>query len=62
MTTIDDRQAAARSWFEGLRDQICAAFEAIEDSLASGPQASAAAGRFARKRWERRAAAAARCR
>ena len=53
MTTIEDRQGAASNWFETLRDEICAAFEAIEDSLATGPQASDPAGRFTRKAWER---------
>ena len=27
---LDEQQAAAKAWFEQLRDQICAAFEAIE--------------------------------
>ena len=40
---------AARTWFESLRDRICAAFESIEDE-AHGP---APAGRFQRKAWER---------
>ncbi len=53
MTNIDDRQAEARRWFETLRDQICAAFEAIEESLTSGPHSGAAPGRFMRKAWER---------
>ncbi|HKR24997.1 MAG TPA: oxygen-dependent coproporphyrinogen oxidase [Allosphingosinicella sp.] len=30
MIELDDQQQAAREWFEGLRDRICAAFEAIE--------------------------------
>jgi coproporphyrinogen III oxidase len=30
MTPLDEQQAAARRWFEQLRDRICAAFEAIE--------------------------------
>ena len=30
MDGIDDETRAARAWFEGLRDRICAAFEAIE--------------------------------
>ena len=30
MIELDEQQAAARSWFESLRDRICAAFEAIE--------------------------------
>jgi len=49
----EDRRAQARSWFESLRDRICAEFESIEDALASGPHAGLAPGRFARKPWER---------
>jgi coproporphyrinogen III oxidase len=30
MTPLDEEQQAARIWFEGLRDRICVAFEAIE--------------------------------
>ncbi|PRH87936.1 oxygen-dependent coproporphyrinogen oxidase [Labrys okinawensis] len=55
---IAPRQAEARAWFELLRDQICAAFETLEDTL---PQAQAqpdlpagtAAGRFKRTPWQR---------
>lgn len=46
-------EAQSTAWFRTLRDQICAAFEAIEDELASGPHASMPAGRFERKAWER---------
>jgi coproporphyrinogen III oxidase len=35
MIVLDDRQTAARSWFESLRDRICAAFEAIERETGS---------------------------
>jgi coproporphyrinogen III oxidase len=35
MMTLDDQQAAARTWFESLRDQICAAFVAIEREAGS---------------------------
>ncbi|MEC8136238.1 MAG: coproporphyrinogen III oxidase, partial [Pseudomonadota bacterium] len=37
----------ARNWFESLRDDICAAFESIEDDL-SGPFANRPPGRFER--------------
>jgi coproporphyrinogen III oxidase len=50
----DDRRAAARQWFESLRDRICAAFEAIEDSLTEGPHARLPPGRFVRKPWDRK--------
>ena len=30
MKPLDDQQQAARSWFETLRNRICAEFEAIE--------------------------------
>lgn len=33
--TLDVQQAAAREWFEALRDRICAEFEAIEREAGS---------------------------
>ena len=51
---IEKHQSRARAWFEALRDEICAAFEALEDALPAGaPLADRAAGRFARKPWTR---------
>ncbi|TQF78191.1 oxygen-dependent coproporphyrinogen oxidase [Elioraea sp. Yellowstone] len=47
------RQEAARTWFEALRDRLCAAFEAIEDALAAGPHADLPPGRFQRTAWDR---------
>jgi coproporphyrinogen III oxidase len=47
------RKAAAKAWFEQLRDEICAAFEAIEDALADGPHKDLPPGRFVRKSWPR---------
>ena len=44
------RKERASAWFETLRDDICAAFEAIEDEAET---AGARPGRFARKPWER---------
>jgi len=35
MIELDPQQAAARTWFESLRDRICAAFEAIEREAGS---------------------------
>ena len=40
---------AAQAWFEGLRDRLCEAFEAIEDALPSARPA----GRFVRTAWQR---------
>ena len=48
------RQAAA--WFRSLRDDLCAAFEAIEDEL-GGPGAEDAPGRCVRTEWQRPAEA-----
>src|SRR5262245_10965837 len=35
MKPLDDQQQAARTWFESLRDRICAEFEAIERDAGS---------------------------
>jgi coproporphyrinogen III oxidase len=43
----------AEAWFTTLRDQICAAFERIEDDLA-GTYKDLPSGRFERKPWERK--------
>ncbi len=51
-STDEARKAEARTWFERLRDDICAAFEALEDAL-QGTFAELAPGRFERKRWQR---------
>jgi coproporphyrinogen III oxidase len=54
---IDRRKQAARQWFESLRDDICKAFEAIEDE-ANGPwhpeTAKDEPGRFVRRPWSRK--------
>src|SRR5436305_823114 len=42
----------ARAWFETLRDEICAAFEAIEAEQ-EGPLADRPPGRFERTAWHR---------
>ena len=47
------RCAAAETWFAGLRDRICSAFEAIEDEFAAERPAEGPAGRFERSQWQR---------
>jgi coproporphyrinogen III oxidase len=46
MDALDPQQAAARAWFESLRDRICAEFEAIEREAESDAA-------FAYTPWER---------
>lgn len=43
---FEPRKAAAAAWFRSLRDQIVAAFEALEDSQTTGPFADLPPGRF----------------
>jgi coproporphyrinogen III oxidase len=51
---IEARKTRARTWFEQLRDDICAALEAVEDALPAGaPLAQKPAGRFVRTPWSR---------
>ena len=51
---LEARKTRARAWFEKLRDDICAAFEALEQALPAGaPLAGGAAGRFVRTPWNR---------
>ncbi|GIL40249.1 oxygen-dependent coproporphyrinogen oxidase [Roseiterribacter gracilis] len=45
----DEQKTQAKAWFETLRDQLCATFEAIEDEFDTGTPA----GRFERTSWNR---------
>ncbi len=49
---LDANEALAKTWFEDLRDRLCAAFERVEDE--AGPlYADMKPGRFERTAWTR---------
>ena len=50
---MSDARETAAAWFATLRDDLCAALEALEDGLCGGPNAERPAGRFERKAWRR---------
>jgi hypothetical protein len=52
MSVIEDRKTRARAWFEALRNDICAAFERLEDD-APASLYPGEAGRFVRTPWDR---------
>ena len=52
MTDIAHRKQITRSWFESLRDRICADFEKIEGEL-TGTHAELPAAKFERTAWQR---------
>jgi len=51
-SVIETRKARARTWFESLRDDICAAFERLEDEVPASLYPGEA-GRFVRTPWQR---------
>ncbi|WP_109312639.1 oxygen-dependent coproporphyrinogen oxidase [Ruegeria sp. AU67] len=50
---FDTEKSTAAAWFRQLRDEIVAAFEALEDTHSSGPFEDAAPGRFEVKETKR---------
>lgn len=50
MNAIEQHKAEARAWFEALRDEFCARFEGLEQSLSNSQRP---AGTFERKAWRR---------
>jgi coproporphyrinogen III oxidase len=51
---LDERKERARTWFEALRDDLCASFERLETELpGTAPFGARAAGRFVRTPWTR---------
>ena len=52
ISVTETRKGKARAWFESLRDDICAAFERLEDE-APASLYPGSAGRFVRTPWQR---------
>jgi coproporphyrinogen III oxidase len=50
---VEPRKAQARAWFESLRDDICAAFEALEREARADLYGARDPGRFVRTPWTR---------
>ena len=51
---LESRKAAARQWFEKLRDEICASFESIEhEAIGENIFAEMTPGSFEQKSWTR---------
>ena len=53
MTEMTEQKDRAAAWFSALRDQICAAFEGLEDKQLTGPFADLPPGRFERSETRR---------
>jgi coproporphyrinogen III oxidase len=49
----EDCNQRAAAWFRSLRDQICTAFETLEDELQDTLHKNLSPGRFERKSWQR---------
>ncbi len=52
-TTLEEKKSTAATWFKALQDEICDAFESLEDDLTDGQKAHLDAGRFEKTEWSR---------
>lgn len=50
---MNERRQNAAEWFRTLRDNICTAFEKLENDLTGGPKLHLPAGQFERTPWSR---------
>ncbi len=50
---MENKKQTASDWFKNLQDQICDAFENIEQDLDSGPNFNSPAGKFEKTNWNR---------
>ena len=51
--SLTDKKKIAATWFKDLQDQICSAFEELEDTLTEGKKSHLPAGRFEKTDWNR---------
>ena len=49
MNEMETEKARAADWFRTLRDELCAAFEKLENTQTTGPFADPEPGRFERR-------------
>ncbi|MBI1300097.1 MAG: oxygen-dependent coproporphyrinogen oxidase [Alphaproteobacteria bacterium] len=50
---MEEKKQKAATWFKDLQDDICSAFEELEDELTQGQKAHLPAGRFEKTEWNR---------
>ena len=51
--SLEEKKQIAADWFKDLQNQICNAFEELEDELTEGQKAHLPAGRFEKTPWTR---------
>ncbi|MGH1375760.1 MAG: oxygen-dependent coproporphyrinogen oxidase [Alphaproteobacteria bacterium] len=53
LSKLEEQKQTAANWFQELQDQICSAFEAIEDDLSGSNKSDLPVGRFEKTPWTR---------